>query len=181
MGTRHLTKVIDKTGKVVVAQYGQWDGYPSGQGWNILSFIQGHRVLDTLEQALGKCFFVDSTEGYITYPETNDYATDEAFYQAYNPSFSRNTGSDILKVIMYSTGKVPLVDESDFEDDTLMCEGVYTLDFQTRQFFSKYDGKTRVIQFDEVRDFGPVRYEGLFEGETDEQVAERFAQHILGG
>ena len=181
MGTRHLTKVIDNTGKVVVAQYGQWDGYPEGQGKNILEFIQGHRVLDTLEQALEKCWFVEDPQNYTTYPETNNWALDEAFYQAYNPSFSRNTGSDILKVIMYSTGKVPLVDESDFENDTLMCEGVYTLDFQTREFYSKWDGKTRVIQFDEVRDFGPVRYAGLFVGETDEEVAEKFANHILGG
>ena len=181
MGTRNLTKVIDKTGKVVVAQYGQWGGYPEGQGKNILEFIQGHRVLDTLEQALEKCKFVEGTEGYVFFTSSGDYDKDTAVYQAYYPNFSRNTGSDILKVIMYSTGEVPLVDESDFENDTLMCEGVYTLDFQTREFYSKWDGKTRVIQFDEVNDFGPVRYAGLFVGETDEEVAERFANHILGG
>ena len=32
MGTRNLTKVIDKNGVIKVAQYGQWDGYPAGQG-----------------------------------------------------------------------------------------------------------------------------------------------------
>ena len=31
MGTRGLTMVVSK-GKTRVAQYGQWDHYPSGQG-----------------------------------------------------------------------------------------------------------------------------------------------------
>ena len=36
MGTRGLTKVIDKDGITKVAQYGQWDHYPEGQGVKIL-------------------------------------------------------------------------------------------------------------------------------------------------
>lgn len=39
MGTRHLTCVI-KDGDYKVAQYGQWDGYPEGQGLNILNFLK---------------------------------------------------------------------------------------------------------------------------------------------
>ena len=39
MGTRNLTCVI-KDGKYRVAQYGQWDGYPEGQGMNILNFLK---------------------------------------------------------------------------------------------------------------------------------------------
>ena len=30
MGTRHITAVVSE-GQFVVAQYGQWDGYPTGQ------------------------------------------------------------------------------------------------------------------------------------------------------
>ena len=30
MGTRHITAVVAE-GQFVVAQYGQWDGYPLGQ------------------------------------------------------------------------------------------------------------------------------------------------------
>ena len=40
MGTRNLTLVKDKEGKTKVAQYGQWDGYPEGQGSTILNFIK---------------------------------------------------------------------------------------------------------------------------------------------
>lgn len=34
MGTRHLIKVKYK-GEIKVSQYGQWDGYPDGQGLDI--------------------------------------------------------------------------------------------------------------------------------------------------
>jgi len=38
MGTRNLTCVI-KGGDFKVAQYGQWDGYPSGSGKDILEWL----------------------------------------------------------------------------------------------------------------------------------------------
>lgn len=38
MGTRNSTLVKSK-GKVKVAQYGQWDGYPTGQGQTIADFL----------------------------------------------------------------------------------------------------------------------------------------------
>lgn len=41
MGTRHLQSVIDKKGKLRISQYGQWDGYPSGQGIDILNYLRG--------------------------------------------------------------------------------------------------------------------------------------------
>ena len=40
MGTRHFQKVIAKTGEVKVQQYGQWDGYPEGQGIDILKYLR---------------------------------------------------------------------------------------------------------------------------------------------
>ena len=39
MGTRNATIVI-KDNKTKVAQYGQWDGYPSGQGLTALNFLR---------------------------------------------------------------------------------------------------------------------------------------------
>jgi hypothetical protein len=42
MGTRNLTRVICD-GKTKVAQYGQWDGYPEGQGKTVLNFLRGYR------------------------------------------------------------------------------------------------------------------------------------------
>ena len=39
MGTRHLT-IVAAAGGYPVAQYGQWDGYPSGQGVTALNFLK---------------------------------------------------------------------------------------------------------------------------------------------
>ena len=39
MGTRNLTKVI-MNGDVVVAHYGQWVGYPAGQGITAFNFLK---------------------------------------------------------------------------------------------------------------------------------------------
>ena len=40
MGTRHITAVVSE-GEFVVAQYGQWDGYPTGAGNDIVAIISG--------------------------------------------------------------------------------------------------------------------------------------------
>jgi len=39
MGTRGLTSVIYKN-ETKIAQYGQWDHYPAGQGATVLKFLK---------------------------------------------------------------------------------------------------------------------------------------------
>lgn len=39
MGTRHIIKVL-KNGKTWISQYGQWDGYPTGQGEDVIAFLK---------------------------------------------------------------------------------------------------------------------------------------------
>jgi Pyruvate/2-oxoacid:ferredoxin oxidoreductase delta subunit len=73
----------------------------------------------------------------------------DGFHVIY-PSLSRDTCTDILKVIVYSNEDVILADESDFEKDELFCEGVYTLNYQTREFVSTYGGKTVRFAFDQL-------------------------------
>ena len=55
MGTRHLTCVV-KDGDYKVAQYGQWDGYPSGQGIDILTFLREELNRDVLLPKLSQTF-----------------------------------------------------------------------------------------------------------------------------
>lgn len=146
MGTRNLTKVIDKDGVIKVAQYGQWDGYPSGQGLNALYHATAHRAI---EAGLAKVRWAEQEELdkiYASLPEMNRFGTDDskAFGLLY-PNLTRDTCADILGVVAWSVGEVILVDESEFEKDELFCEGVYTIDFQKRKFISKFG---KVVEFD---------------------------------
>jgi hypothetical protein len=155
MGTRGLTKVIDRNGEIKVAQYGQWDHYPSGQGTKILDILTSrYNSVKHLELALGKCYFINDRDREVIY---NDYAEEYANkeepqdnFTAILPSFSRDTGGDILNVVMWSAGAVPLVDEREFENDDLFCEGVYEINYQTNKFISKYGSQVVEYALDEL-------------------------------
>jgi hypothetical protein len=147
MGTRNLTKVIDKDGIVRVAQYGQFDGYPSGQGVNALVHAYNYRQI---EKGLAKVRWAteEEVEEIINaFPQANYFGTDDQkAFDLYYPNLIRETCADILGVVAWSVGEVILVDNSDFEQDELFCEGVYTVDFQKGKFISWYGGKT--VEFD---------------------------------
>lgn len=150
MGTRGLTKVIDAEGIIKVAQYGQWDHYPSGQGITILNFLtRDVYAVGELEQSLDKCFFIDEVEREKIYADYNSKygeSTHLKKFSAMLPSLSRDTGGDILNVVRWSAGPVPLIDETDFENDDLFCEGVYEINYQTKKFISNFGGVE--VEFD---------------------------------
>ena len=61
MGTRNLTAVfID--GEYKVAQYGQWDGYPGGQGMTALHFLRDEMEEERFKDAVRKSVFIDPKE-----------------------------------------------------------------------------------------------------------------------
>lgn len=72
MGTRNLTMVIDQEGEVKVAQYGQWDGYPSGVGVGIVSFIKNETLFENFKKNLPRVRFID------------DKGRDKDFIDSYN-------------------------------------------------------------------------------------------------
>jgi hypothetical protein len=152
MGTRGLTKVVDRNGVTKVAQYGQWDHYPSGQGVTVLEILLSrYNAVKLLELGLEKCEFVSDAKRELIYAGYNAKYAEADFEDASNhftamlPTFSRDTGADILNVVMWSAGSVPLLDESDFENDNLFCEGVYEINYQTNKFISKYGDE--VVEF----------------------------------
>ena len=140
MGTRNLTKVIDRNGEIKVAQYGQWDGYPSGQGVNALLHAYNHKAI---EKGLERVRFATEEEIDVL-NSTIDFSASN--FSTLYPNISRDTCADILGVVAWSVGEVLLVDNSEFENDDLFCEGVYTIDFQQGKFISKYGDK--VVEFD---------------------------------
>jgi hypothetical protein len=161
MGTRGLTKVIDKNGITKVAQYGQWDHYPEGQGVKILSILSTDRyAVEELELALDKCYFTTDEEREAIYADYNTNYPDTQHLKRFSsmlPSFSRDTCGDILNVVRWSATRVPLMDESEFEHDDLFCEGVYIVDYQTNSFISKHGGVTVEFPLDKL----PLEHEYL--------------------
>lgn len=128
MGTRNLTMVIVNK-ETKVAQYGQWDGYPDGQGVNILQFLK-ESSLDDFKIAVKGCSFV-SKEEY------NDITAADRI----PVEFSRDTASDILSLILVK-GIRKLYDSSAFAYDGLFCEWCYVIDLDTNTF-EVYEGFTK--------------------------------------
>ena len=157
MGTRNLTKVI-KNNKVVVAQYGQWDGYPAGQGITAFNFLKSLENRNALIWGLQKIYypFQDEIEAMAkpfldgSMPGMMTYDSGKAFGEKY-PSLTRDTGADILNVIAEATAPVPLYLDIEFEQDDLFCEGVYTVNLDNKTFTSKFDGRTVRMSWAEVR------------------------------
>jgi hypothetical protein len=147
MGTRNLTVVKNKVGETKVALYGQWDGYPSYSGIQALEFLRNKEWRALLESKLDLVQFISEEECDELY-EASGSSTDwenNTFLKAY-PGLHRDTGIGILSVVATATYPVKTIDNTDFEKDTLFCEGVYKVDFSTNKFITTYDDK--VVEFD---------------------------------
>lgn len=130
MGTRHLTCVV-KDGEFKVAQYGQWDGYPEGQGSTILEFL-ATMDREKFEAALDNCRFITNEEIGKKWEEVGvagkfaDLDQSKAFEEKY-PQLHRDIGADVLALIQESSG-LELGDDHEFAADSLFCEFAYVLD-----------------------------------------------------
>jgi hypothetical protein len=132
MGTRHHQKVINKQGELKVSQYGQWDGYPDGQGVEILDYLkQGN--LDKYQEELDKLHLITDEEVKIV-------ATDPKWQENY-PYMSRDCGSKIHQMI--EDGEVKFVQFIDDEEAKRWCQGFYTIDFQQNKFIAEFNGVIR--------------------------------------
>ena len=112
MGTRHRQAVISKRGALKIQQYGQWDGYPSGQGLDILQYLRDGN-LKTYQKNLTQV-------KQITKAQTVEVEADENWPETY-PFLSRDCGSRIHKLI--EEGKVPFVVHTPEAECESWCEG----------------------------------------------------------
>ena len=138
MGTRHSQCVITKEGDIKVRQYGQWDGYPSGQGVEILKYLR-NGDLDKYQEELAK--ITEVTEKQIEKVNESDNWSQEY------PFLSRDCGSDIHQMI--EDGEVPFVQLLDNYRET-WCEGFYIIDFQNNTFTSSYGDHERTFPLDDL-------------------------------
>ena len=152
MGTRHLIQVIDNEGEMKVAQYGQFDGYPSGMGVRTLFYATYH--LKEIERGLKRVRWASEEEVeviYAKYPQANYLGTEDCEnLELLYPNLVRETSADVLMTIAYSVGEVLLVDNREFANDELYCEGIYTINYQTNMFTSMYNGTTWELKLDEL-------------------------------
>jgi len=130
MGTRHQQKVIAPNGELRVSQYGQWDGYPSGQGVDILNFLRTSN-LDEYAQNVAKL-------EQATVEQLEDVEKGKNPYKEY-PYLYRECGAKIHKMIL--DNEVKFVSFIDDEEAKKWCEGFYTIDLQNHTFTSEYDDK----------------------------------------
>ena len=132
MGTRNLT-IVKQYGKVKVAKYCQWDGYPSGQGQTIRAFITNKLDLPLFKRQVKKLKSLsvkavnDLWEECGADPKSAFTSMDIADkFKAKYPHLHRDMGGDILEAIQ--DGKV----EGTFKELAFKtawdCEWVYELD-----------------------------------------------------
>jgi hypothetical protein len=140
MGTRNLT-IVKADGEYKIAQYGQWDGYPSGQGATALKFLRSKTNREKLRKALKYCKFVtdEQIEKYAKDMGLGDWMTMEEAerWNRAHPFFSRDHGAAILSMIA-NTAKaknpVELRNSISFASDSLFCEWAYIIDFDKGTF-----------------------------------------------
>ena len=104
MGTRHLTAVY-QNGEYKVAQYGQWDGYPDGQGLICLEFLRDKLAgnWSAFRDAVAKCRYISKEElGKLMkeYGEREDGSIsiwDYDRFQKDYPALGRDMGSEVLE------------------------------------------------------------------------------------
>jgi hypothetical protein len=147
MGTRHLICVV-KNGEYKVAQYGQWDGYPEGQGKDILNFLLNEMNREVFESKLSELSFItdeeykqrwldfgidiDKCSGWVSYDKRKEF---DNLY----PENSRDTGAKILNLIQNSDKPLKIVDSVDFAANSLSCEWAYVIDLD-KNTFEVYEG-----------------------------------------
>jgi hypothetical protein len=143
MGTRGLTMVVSG-GDYKIAQYGQWDHYPEGNGVKVLNFIKMHN-LSFFKEKLKKVKFVTSDEinSFLKSIGNEDGWLTGAQSDLFNDKFpflSRDHGPDILSIIMESDDdEILLRDSLYFTGDSLFCEWAYLIDLD-KEVFEVYRG-----------------------------------------
>ena len=140
MGTRNLT-MVQKGYEIKVAQYGQWDGYPSGQGVTILNFCRKKENLKKLEEKLNEVMFLDQNDidKLNLKLKNEDQETLARFYRLW----SRDIGGEILESIINEQGKVGLINRFSFGYDSLFCEWAYCVNFdnETLEVYKGFNHK----------------------------------------
>ena len=133
MGTRNLTAVyFDKDYRI--AQYGQWDGYPKGQGMTALIFarkiVSDKEAMERFKANLKKSEFVDET--YMRDLEEKWSKNPDTPLESKHAAFSRSVCADVLEMVLEAPRM--LNNQIVFAADSLFCEYAYVIDLDKNTF-----------------------------------------------
>jgi hypothetical protein len=143
MGTRNLTVVKNRNQETKIALYGQWDGYPQYSGITALEFLRDEASQEKLRKNLSIVEFISEEECdeiYNSFPDVSNWENKD-FLNAH-PGLHRDTGVKILELVANATAPIKTIDNSEFANDKLFCEGIYEVDFSIGKFITTYDGNT---------------------------------------
>ena len=132
MGTRNLI-IVKYDDTVKVAQYGQWDGYPAGQGQQIVNFLKKTDLTEFKEKIKACRFMSQSKLEKMSGEQYEKLLTQQ-------PQFSRDTGAGVLDMIMENKKKVfELKNALEFGFDNLFCEWLYIIDLDGHRLFVRHN------------------------------------------
>jgi len=162
MGTRHLITIV-KDGEFKLAQYGQWDGYPSGQGAEILKFLS-EGDMEALRRNVDNLYYIGEEEAEELYevaagiPKGQEWINMEQSdsLKANLPTLHRDTGAKILELLAAGGGNtIPGRDDDDVRIPTVNmlsfaggwdCEWAYTIDLDKDTFEIYKAGSNRRLR-----------------------------------
>lgn len=148
MGTRHLICVVtDKEYKI--AQYGQFDGYPSGHGSEVLNFLLKNKenLLNSFKEKVKNCTVISPDEHKALWvecgadPESNFVTMDvsKRMEEKYL-HLTREASSEILNIVNQTeSGNLKVNKNLEFAGDSLFCEWGYVIDLD-KETFEVYRG-----------------------------------------
>lgn len=191
MGTRNLTCVVID-GVFKVAQYGQWDGYPTGQGQTIKDFLATPN-LDVLrfQKNVRACSYATDAELKAMNPKFQEevsklsklqdesYGKGDAGFLAFQEQrlkmwadpkstlyMSRDVGGNILRIIYEAPRK--LCDQRKFAADGLFCEWAYVVDLDANvlEIYKGFNTSGPVPRENRFADLNPTgEFKPSYEGE----------------
>lgn len=134
MGTRNLTMVV-KGGEYKVAQYCQWDGYPSGQGLTVLTFLRDEMDRERFEAAIAAVREISEDDMAAAWVDCGATPGENSVTIEVSDQFKarylwlhRDCGADILSLIQGADGDLALTLKLGFVKDSLFCEWAYLVD-----------------------------------------------------
>ncbi|KAK3341955.1 hypothetical protein B0T25DRAFT_617503, partial [Lasiosphaeria hispida] len=171
IGTHNLICVF-YNGQFVLAQYGSCDGYPKGQGLEIVKFLKNPGNIQRLKDGLNHTFKVSDEVAYVAKRQINNLRGLErlawdAFIKLKNPlvtievirhlrpSLHGSTGAGILKIVAqaWELQKVPIKFDLSFAADWVYCKWAYVIDLDG-EVLEVFRGSTQKTPDHRLKDVG---------------------------